>query len=520
MKAWASAVWRELREALESVAVAARERRGVLAGLGAIAVLCYGYELVHFSLSIDEELFPGADKLPVWVAQDRPAVALLKILFGHVSIVPFLGLALSLAFLVASAGIWWLAFETALRARGSRPAMLAFGATFLTCPSLPFYLGFDTYNLEVSIGGALSATAGLFLARSAVSTRRGVALPCCGFLLGASFLVYQSFVPVWLCGAALVLLAEQLESDDATAPSPAFLPRLGFAAAATTTGLAVFEIVLFFCHRFVPKATYSDVFVRWGHDSVWPILRSVATYVASFPEGRAFWGANRLGLTYVVAALALVLAFGRARGRRLPIVLLGLAFVLSPFALAFVLGGPAPIRSLQALAVFVGGAWGLALVVVRLRSARLALGIALVWLVCWQSMQTNRLFFSEYLRWQSDRDTANRILDRVYSLELPREGPVTLVFVGALHRSSGSIFIREEAMGGSFFEWEGGNPWRLIAFVKTLGNDRFTIPDVSYVERARRESEQMPDWPAAGSVTLRDGIVIVKLSAPTGATGS
>jgi hypothetical protein len=65
------------------------------------------------------------------------------------------------------------------------------------------------------------------------------------------------------------------------------------------------------------------------------------------------------------------------------------------------------------------------------------------------------------------------------------------------------------------FEWDGGNPYRVRAFLRALGFGFFADPATVDIQRAIAESNTMESWPAASSVRVVEDLAIVKLSAPT-----
>ena len=92
-------------------------------------------------------------------------------------------------------------------------------------------------------------------------------------------------------------------------------------------------------------------------------------------------------------------------------------------------------------------------------------------------------------------------------------GVVPVAFVGAIPLREDRFFLKSETLGASFFEWDGGNPWRIVSFLGSMGNQRLGAPTREQAAAARRDAAALPSWPAPGSVVYRGGVVIVKLSA-------
>src|SRR5262249_26437102 len=72
--------------------------------------------------------------------------------------------------------------------------------------------------------------------------------------------------------------------------------------------------------------------------------------------------------------------------------------------------------------------------------------------------------------------------------------------------------INESTIGASFFEWDRGNPYRMVYYMKLIGLPVF---NVARPERRFESLDQfvaMPSWPAMGSVRIaRDVTILVKL---------
>ena len=151
---------------------------------------------------------------------------------------------------------------------------------------------------------------------------------------------------------------------------------------------------------------------------------------------------------------------------------------------------------------------------VAFRPARIlvAVLVALSFLACAQVGA--RLTYSNYMVWLNDRALGQAILTRIDALDdLPARNPIPIEFAG-FHdwpKSDQIIDIgADSTMGKSFFAWDGGNPWRILEFLKTLG--RFDLA-AGLARQARRDSaavDAMPAWPRPGSVKAVDGVVVVR----------
>ena len=84
------------------------------------------------------------------------------------------------------------------------------------------------------------------------------------------------------------------------------------------------------------------------------------------------------------------------------------------------------------------------------------------------------LFYTDHLARQRDQFLAARIMTRVDNiLPNPPPGRIPFVVVGAVPAKADGPFRKLEIFGDSFFDasHEGGNPWRVAAYLRTLGVD-------------------------------------------------
>jgi hypothetical protein len=140
-----------------------------------------------------------------------------------------------------------------------------------------------------------------------------------------------------------------------------------------------------------------------------------------------------------------------------------------------------------------------------------ALAVALFFSV-WVTVS---LFYTDHLARQRDQFLAARIMTRIDNLlPNPPPGKIPFVVVGAVPWKSDASFRKLEIFGDSYFDrtHEGGNPWRIAAYLRTLGVDTLEPHLLTELDPFRPAIAAMPVWPAAGSVAMVNGIVVIKLA--------
>ena len=69
-------------------------------------------------------------------------------------------------------------------------------------------------------------------------------------------------------------------------------------------------------------------------------------------------------------------------------------------------------------------------------------------------------------------------------------------------------------IGGSLFEWDGGNNYRMRDFIQTQGFALLT-PSEEQLQEALTLSEGMEEWPHTNGIKESDDIIVVYFSEPS-----
>ncbi len=117
-----------------------------------------------------------------------------------------------------------------------------------------------------------------------------------------------------------------------------------------------------------------------------------------------------------------------------------------------------------------------------------------------------RLFYSANVSWEADRAMANRIVERIYALDPPLTGgKIPVAFIGMYRPEANELFYSLDILGMSFFSVASLSPGRTMKVFNFIGDPN---PELHYVEQhEQRLSDDMPSWPAKGSVKIIDNVV-------------
>src|SRR5215471_9812558 len=140
-----------------------RDHRKLLAWIAIAVTLSYGFAVVSSSLSIDEEVQLRMDHRRAFTYEGRFGITLLKLLLGNAFPLPFFEPAVAVLILSVSTLIWCFVFvRLSDHKLGRSPWLTLFAVIYSTMPTNAYYLAFNTFNLELSCGLALSALSVLF----------------------------------------------------------------------------------------------------------------------------------------------------------------------------------------------------------------------------------------------------------------------------------------------------------------------------------------------------------------------
>ena len=134
-----------------------------------------------------------------------------------------------------------------------------------------------------------------------------------------------------------------------------------------------------------------------------------------------------------------------------------------------------------------------------------------------QSLNSARLYYTQYVTYEEDVRLAVKITDRIDQLGLGETPKEPVVFVGGRTPQRNGVCLSDtdlELIGRSFFQISYSakhGSWVMNHFLDTLGYS-YVFPTDEQVAAAEEKAQDMPVWPDEGSVALAGDVIIVKLS--------
>lgn len=519
--------WNDLRLALGETCRPARK----LPQLVLLAMLFWFYSLSSYSISIDQE-FAALQQYPeAWARQGRWFVHFLTAYILPQPVLPYftplvfcLSMALSYVLVLASH-----------RLSADWKALAAF-PVFAAYPVWYFIGEFYANLLSVSVSMVMVSAAVLALRHACDHLRNGSATPAVlalhtlfGIVLvGTATGAYQAFLLVYATmGLGQIVFSLLRPNPDKAAP---WLRQLGLLAG-VLIGAAVFYFAV---SAVVVKALdieigYVDNFMKPELLLAAPVqvlvstLQEVYDYYrgAPFVFGVSLWAAGLLtALGIATLCLSMIGQGRRHKGQALRLLLTAAACAVAPFGLQLMVGGGGlllPSRTMiavpyvmwlfAALALYKGG------------SGLRGLAAAALALLSLQMLHAHSTYNgARQLAMEHDKAMAGQVYERIARMVPdfdPRQAN-KIDFFGAKPFQSVFPHIPTTTIGQSFFSWDGGNPYRIAAFMSLIGYQGLeTIPPDELPILVPLYAD-MPAWPAEDAIRKVGDTILVKLGPEAG----
>ncbi|WPK12477.1 glucosyltransferase domain-containing protein [Lysinibacillus louembei] len=478
-----------------------------------LLVLCYGYEIINFTLSIDEEKvnYRGDDYSP-WFVQGRIGIGIIKWAILNATYIPYLTTVLAAVLMAISALIWVFIINKLALDKLSSVSMVIFIGMYLALPSVnASFFSFSTYNLEIALGMLIVPISIFYIIKS--TGNKQINIFWASAFLAVSLCLYQAFITVFILGIiiclSLLLYFEQKEN----------IKKFIFNAIVTfSLGLTFFYLTEKLFQFFWPSSGYVDNFIRWGNAPLKVIISDL--YREMYQK---FCNLNILdnillfSLVTIVMILILILIHQRSINEKCFLLIIFLTLPILPFSLCIVTGNMMPYRTLLALPLFVGFVMFFLIHLLEKIVWVKHIFIIIVFLLLFVQIQSlNMIFYGDNVRYKMDENIGNSISEDILTNS---KGDLSkpVVFIGEYSHQLNPRIIKFDTLGASFFEWDNGNNVRIHNFLRILGY-KFLEPSAEMIEESINgiKIDEIPNWPVEGSIIVNPNYIIVKLSNPSG----
>ena len=499
--------------------------------VGSFLLLAYGIKVFNVSISHDTEAIMVASEqlYNSWYSMGRFGLIFLKKVLGTYCFNPYVASFMMFVTMVANSILWsylfyWISGE---KKKDMKLAWI-FPAFFFTSTIMAEQSGFLLQAYEVNIALLMVGIAILCLFQAFFGENRhkcvwvAVAMLCSVI----AFSVYQSLVPLFTAGVAIsfLVLYDKMATDRNEQLTFSFyIINIGKLIAVFLASFILYQIVNKVVLNLLEMETTSYIKdqIMWGVLPTAECVKNVLSHIRDSFLGKGIFYSSING---VVVVMLLGYSILRIRRKEHCYILYCLAVIyclLSPFMMSIVMGN-APTARTQLLLPFVIGFF-LQYLLIKVREKKALkyvysiMGIGVFIVIMNQSILSSRLYYTQYVQYEEDVRVAEKISDQIEKLNLGEVPKEPVVFVGARSAKKNAACIagdQLELIGKSFFEVSFGTEhgtWVMRNFMATLGYS-YALPDGTQIAQAEQAVSGMPVWPNTGSVIVKDGIIIVKLS--------
>lgn len=487
-------------------------------------LLAYGVKVFNMALAHDTEaIISVPDSLyRSWVSLGRFGLPALKKVLGVYHFNPYVASFLMFVTLIAVGIFWsWLFYELSFSRDSYQKRNWIFPTIFLTAPVMAEQLGFQLQTYEVALTFLFIGIALLCIFKALFQSKKIYFLAALIFAF-VSFSCYQTLVPLFVSGAVacfLVIYDTYQKVENAKSGVVEYIKIILALVAVFFIAFVMYHV----CNSIIQKAMnivpvdYLSGQVLWQTEPVGTCLKNIGAYAAAVLSGQGIYYSLGFSITAILFLLYIIIRIKNKEKCYWVYLLSSLVLLLTPFMMGIVLA-QAPKHRTELMLPFVTGFLIQYLAgKCQTLSKKYYVYIAILFagvVSIKQSMITSRLFYSEYVQYEEAARTAVKITDRIDQLNLGRNPAEPLVFIGGMTANLNASSIPDaENLGMSYyasFDAEYGS-FIMRNFFSTIGY-HYQSATKEQIQQAERDAADMPNWPDTGSVDLKNGVIIVKLS--------
>ncbi|MDR1585877.1 MAG: glucosyltransferase domain-containing protein [Treponema sp.] len=506
----------------------------------------YGIKLFWYDIGIDAEAFMDnrSGMLLGWISIGRFGLNLLIRLWRIKEYNPFISFAATFCLIWCFTLSWCYIIAVFSKNIDRNNALIPFALVFMTMPVWAEIFYFVFQAAETAFIITLCPYVIYFLFKGFIESRKA-AIFFAFFMMVFMTSVYQAIVPFFCCGVFLCFILLRHNSDYPARVYTLLCFQLFVTLVAALVVYSCIDRLIIPAVFHIRRTDFFDNINKWGKIPVFenivrimavgyvymagymaeqlPLVQNfVARYARSGRGAVEFWAGisrvhgNILFLPLVLFFIVELIKTARRKipaGGRISYALAGIGVPLSIILLALVGGTFPSIRTQWAMPLAAAFMIYFLVKTYKKKAAMIVCVLALFTAVR-QIEITSQLFYSDHIRYTHDVRMARDLAERIKTVQ-NETNSLPVIFIGS-HKADSVFtknFLQGEVPGHSFFEWDGGNTQRILAFMRTLGVDFMSLDTNKneQISQAARTAESMPVYPAPGCVKRLDGIIIIKM---------
>lgn len=454
----------------------------------------YGFELSHFTLSIDEDT---TDNFLHTIDLGRWGHAFLKEYLFPEPWVPFSSLLFALICVSASAAICSVSMKL------SKSGSVIFAILFISIPQLAYQFEFSNQDETFGIAILLSSASSLLLNNT--NKTKFIIFVLLNFL---ALSIYQSLI---LFSATLMTLCYLKEYINGKLSFKSWIIKSSVISAGLVLSLGFYLIATKFIkqHYGVTSPSYFTSIIMWGQLGLHGGILNSFSFIYERSGPYPLHGLGMYKLTYLYSAMVLILT-AKKNPSRLPLSMLLVSLcLLLPFAINIAIAAGTPGRTLTQIPLVFAGITVIFFEEIRLHALKYFYCLCILLI---GGTASSQLFYSDYVASNMDKEISSRILSDIFS-KYPdfNEQKNRVGFYGSLHTQNPWKKFNADDFGVTFFERGSGQ--RVINMININGISKIqSIPEDQINKKYYERIEKMKSWPDTGGIEKVGDDIIVKIS--------
>lgn len=472
-----------------------------------VALTAYGFELFNLNLTIDEENASIQSTANTWrLESGRWGGYLLNKLLFPLQVIPFVPLFVALLFQIVSILLMLDVFGIE-----EKLDQIIVGIIGISYPGMVFIYNFSTANYAAGFGLFCVVLCLFIYVKNSGIKKLWSVIPA---VLAVS--IYEPFIPALVS----VFLLYEIYLWDRENITHWQTIKIGTIIILLSVFLNyILQKILLFVYG-VSQSGYTSSYFNISYlleNWRWIFEKLRRQLINVYAGDLTIYGIEIRMIVILLFLFGLSILFNIMLSKKYKsmskiIMLVFLSIFLSlPFLGGVLTKGYVPLRTLVGLPLILSG-WALLGLKNRLLVYKTVVFIVELMCVFQFISSSNHLFASSHLALEQDKILGSQLMLRIED-EKANKGIKEvnyLEMIGYVNRPSTPLISRIETIGASFFGWDQGNSTRAVRFLSILGYDGLQpLPNETRYEYIP-VADEMPVWPAVGSVQVVDDVVLVK----------
>lgn len=485
-------------------------------------VMAFGVFTFLYTFGVDTEyaIFVENSATYRWIAQGRFGIGIAKKLFNTNQILPFRNTIMALLCIFLNCLILCKVFNN-LCDKVNKLANSIFSIIYITLPISAHYMYFTTYNFEVSFAMILISLSVYFINNviliNKYTINKLVDTVMSVILLTIAISFYQAMISVYISMVIVSIILNLVNKNNINNLKikeiiSSIIKYILFLAAS----LIIYYIIDKLLSLFVVKEAYTSGFFAWKNYNYKDIIKRLFDYLKAIYIYDGIYGLFIIKPTLILSLVLGIYYIIKAKKNKIIIFFLLVILNLTPMIISVLLGTCMPFRTQQVFLIVIPSIWYITCILIRNIKIKNIFFILAVLIGFKQTMFINKLFYSNYLRFQYDINLSNQIADRILELDLSNKNEYPVVYLGKVETPIIPNMVKQEVIGYSIYEWDNGNYVRIQALMTMSGENNKLVyyleKDNETLQKAKKLAKYMPSWPSKESVALKDDLIIIKLS--------